>query len=336
MKIGKVPNKLLYELVLKKMKTSDDRVLMSAGVGEDFGVLDFGGDCCIVSGDPITGATKHAGRMAVYVACNDIATCGVRPVALLSTLLLPPGTSEAELGALADEIAAAADNLGVSVIGGHTEVTDAVNRIVISVTAIGAAKRGAYVKTGGAAAGDVLVMTKSAGLEGTAIIASEREAEVLARFGRAFTDAARSLAADISVVDEGVIAGGYGVSAMHDATEGGIYGAAWEMAEASGRGIVIDKDCIRVHDITRDLCGFFGVDAYRLISSGSMLIATDKPAGLITLLENAGIQAVKIAVFTENPNERFILEGGERTVLDQPGPDELYNINYLKRRIVRD
>ncbi|MCL2060487.1 MAG: AIR synthase related protein, partial [Oscillospiraceae bacterium] len=139
MTIGKVPNKLLEELVLRKMGAMDDRVLLAGGIGEDFGALDFGGDCCIISSDPITGATRRAGTVAVHVACNDIATCGARPIALLTTILLPPAASEADLGALADEIAAAAGALGVSVIGGHTEVTDAVNRIVISATALGAA-----------------------------------------------------------------------------------------------------------------------------------------------------------------------------------------------------
>ena len=326
MKIGKVPNGLLNELVLKKLTGRNDNVLLSAGVGEDFGVLDLGGECCVVSGDPVTGATKRAGKTAVYVACNDIATCGVRPAAILTTILLPPKTTEAELGALADEIAATADSAGVSVIGGHTEVTDAVNRIVISVTAIGAARRGGYVTTGGAAAGDSLIMTKSAGIEGAAIIAFERESEVLAHFGKAFTDAAQRLSDDMSVVEEGVAAGAFGVGAMHDATEGGVYGAAWEMAEASGKGVTIYKERIPVSGITQKLCAYFKLDAYRLISSGCMLIATNRPEELSALLKSLGICASEIAIFHENPSERFISDGGVLSELVQPGPDELYKI----------
>ena len=325
-KIGKVPNKLLEELVIGKMNTINDRVLLSGGIGEDFGVLDFGGECCIVSSDPITGTVKNAGKLAVHVACNDIATCGIRPTAILTTLLLPPGTREAELGALADDIAAAASMLGVSVIGGHTEVTDAVNRTVISVTAIGAAPRGGYVATGGAGVGDALVMTKSAGLEGTAIIAAEREVELRGHFGAEFTDAAKRLSDDISVVAEGVVSGAFGVNAMHDATEGGVYGAAWEMAEACGGGIRIYADKINVLGVTRDICSFYDIDAFRLVSSGSMLIATDKPGGLIRELEAAGIRAAAIGEFLENPLEREIMRGGAAARLDQPGPDELYKV----------
>ena len=333
-KIGKVPNKLLKELVIGKMLVTDTRVLLSGGIGEDFGVLDFGGECFIVSSDPITSAANNAGKLAVHVACNDIATCGARPIAILTTLLLPPGATEDGLSAIADEIAAAAALIGVSVIGGHTEVTDAVNRIVISVTAIGAAKHGAYVTTGGAAAGDSLIMTKSAGLEGAAIIAAEREEELSRHFGKAFVESAKQFYDNISVVAEGAIAGSFGVNAMHDATEGGIYGAAWEMAEASGKGIALYREKISLNFETSKICDFYGIDAYRLISSGSMLIATDKPCELISLLGASGIGAAIIGEFGADMHERFIMcgaapgasPGAASERLEQPGPDELYKI----------
>ena len=325
MEIGKISNELLKKLVIGKKGAINKRIFLSSGVGEDFGAIDFGGEYCIISGDPITGATKNAGKVAIHVACNDIATCGVRPVAVLTTLLLPPGTSEGELGALADEISETAAALDVCVIGGHTEVTDAVTRVVISVTAIGAAKKERLVKTGGALAGDSLVMTGSAAIEGTAILAAEREDELSARFGAAFTESAARLAADISVVEDGVTAGAFGVHAMHDATEGGIFGAAWEMAEASGKGLIVHKDNIPVAEETRAVCGFFDADLYRMVSSGSMLIATDKPGDLITVLGRSGINAKEIGIFLSDPIDRYVRgAGGAKTRLEPPGPDELY------------
>jgi len=326
LQIGKVPNSLLSELVVNKMKSGNSRVLLPAGIGEDFGVIDFGGECCIVSGDPVTGAVEHAGTIAVHVACNDIATSGASPVAILTTLLLPPGATEAELGALADDIAGAAASLGVSVIGGHTEVTDAVTRVVVSVTAIGAAKRGEYITTGGAKAGDSLIMTKSAGIEGTAIIAMERRGELEKRFGAEFAGRAARLSGSLSVVKEGIIAGGFGAHAMHDVTEGGVYGAVWEMAEASGKGVTVYRGDIPVLGETLEICAYFGIDAYRLVSSGSMLIATGDPGGLVALLGGSGVPAARIAVFTDNPAERFIKCGGTLEKLGEPGPDELYKV----------
>lgn len=324
MDIGKVPNKLLNKLVLDKFKPSDKRVILGGGVGEDFGVLDLGGDYCVLSSDPITGSAIHAGRAAVHVACNDIATCGIKPVAILTTLLLPPGASEEELGVIVDDIAAAAGELGVSVIGGHTEVTDAVTRVLISVTAIGAAKMAKYVTTGGAAPGDSIVMTKSAALEGASLLASEREQELVEHFGKAFVDGVKQLSNEISVVGEGVIAGEFGVSAMHDVTEGGVLGAVWEMAEAAGKGVAVRKDHIEVRDDVRRVCGYFDIDVYRLISSGSMLIATDKPGDLITALGRYGVLAREIAMILSDPQDRYVLDGGKRVMLQPPEPDELY------------
>ena len=338
MQIGKVPGSLLNELVLKKMKRNNERALLSGGVGEDVGVLDFGGDYCAISCDPITGASKLIGKTSVYVACNDIAACGVSPVAILATILLPPGTSEAELGALADDMSEAAEALGVSVIGGHTEVTDAVTRTVISVTAVGAAPRGALVTSGGAKAGDALIMTKSAGLEGAAIIAAEREQALSDRFGPAFVKCAKGLSDHISVVREGVAAGGFGVSAMHDVTEGGVLGAAWEMAEASGKGVVVYADKINVLETVRQICDFYGADVHRMVSSGSMLIATDRADELTLVLDRAGVPATEIGYFTSGgegrvgdggrsrDKGRFYERGGVRTALAQPGPDELYRV----------
>ena len=327
LQIGKIPNSLLHELVLRKMTPNNGRALLPASVGEDFGVLDFGSEACVVSSDPVTGATKFTGKTAVHVACNDIATCGVRPIAILTTVLLPPGATRAELGALADEIAQTAASLGVSVIGGHTEVTDAVTRTVISITAIGAAKRGAYITTGGAAAGDSLVMTKYAALEGTALIAAEKEGELSRRYGGGFVECAKRLSDAVSVVADGVAAGGAGANAMHDATEGGVFGAAWEMAEASGRGVEICKEKIKVLDATRKICDLYGLDPYRLISSGSMLIATGNPVRLISALADAGIAATEIGKFLADPAERRVVcGGGEAAELEQPGADELYKV----------
>jgi hydrogenase expression/formation protein HypE len=141
MDIGKLPNSALRRLVIEKIKIKDKRVLSSAGVGTDCGILDFGETHCVVSSDPITGATENIGRLAIHVACNDIAACGVRPTAVLTTVLLPPEAPEAQLEQVIDDMLRAAEALNVSVIGGHTEVTDAVRRVVVSVTAIGASPK---------------------------------------------------------------------------------------------------------------------------------------------------------------------------------------------------
>jgi len=279
----------------------------------------------VVSSDPVTGATRGVGGLAVNVACNDVATRGVRPVAAVCTLLLPPGTTEGELESLAADLAAQADALGVSVVGGHTEVTDAVRRVVVSITAIGIAPRGAGVSSRGALAGDALVMTKSAGLEGTAILAREHEAALRTELGDAAVDAALRLEGELSVVPEGVLAGALdGVHAMHDITEGGVLGAAWEMAEAAGLGCEVRAGDVPVLPETRAVCARFGLDPLRLVSSGSMLIAASDPAPLLAALEGAGIPAARVGSVLPAEAGRRLIEGGRSAPLAPPGPDELY------------
>jgi hydrogenase maturation factor len=328
--IGKISNHILDKIVIGKLRPHDKRVLMSAGVGEDCGVLDFGDNHCIISCDPITGATKDIGKIAVHVACNDIATCGVKPIALVSTVLLPPDASEADLEKVIDDIAATADSMGISVIGGHTEVTDAVSRIVVSLTSIGIAKPGGYITSKGAKAGDTIVMTKYAGLEGTAILAADGQGELAAKFGQDFVDGAVNLENDLSVIKEGALAGELSAHAMHDVTEGGVYGAVWELAEAARKGVRVHRDRIPVLDATRLICAHYGLDPYKLVSSGSMLIATDAPGRLIAELEAAGVPAAAIAEILDDPAERRVVSGGAggenpvSAALDPPGTDELY------------
>jgi hydrogenase maturation factor len=309
MQIGKVPNHILDRIVIDKIRRRDSRVLSSAGIGEDCGVLDFGDNHCIISSDPITGATEDIGKIAVHVACNDIATCGVRPVALMSTILLPPGTQESELEAVMDDIVGTADSINVSVIGGHTEVTDAVSRIVVSLTSIGIAQPGGYITSRGAMGGDTIVMTKHAGLEGAAIVAAEGRAELEAALGTELVEEALALKRELSVIEEGAIAGELRAHAMHDVTEGGVYGAIWEMAEASRKGVRVYRDAIPVLDATKAICGHFGLDAHRLVSSGSMLIATDRPGELISALAAAGVAAAAIADVLADPAVRIVVPG---------------------------
>jgi hydrogenase maturation factor len=221
-----------------------------------------------------------------------------------------------------EEAGEAAAALGVEIIGGHTEITSAVNRIVISTTAVGKVLKDRIVKTSGAQIGDDVIMTKWAGLEGTAIIAADKEKQLEGRLSDEEIETAKSFVRHISVVEEGVTAGSFGATSMHDVTEGGILGAAWEVAESSLKGVDIFIEKIPVHEITRKLCKIFDIDPYRLISSGSMLITAKNGEELVRILEEKGIPAAIIGKITEQ--ERSIIRNGERLPLDPPDVDELF------------
>jgi hydrogenase maturation factor len=169
-------------------------------------------------------------------------------------------------------------------------------------------------------------MTKWAAIEGTAIIANEHKGLAAEILERDELKAARKLIYSVSVLPEARIAADMFVSAMHDVTEGGILGAAWEMAEAAGLGVEVFQENIPVLPVTHILCGTLDIDCYRLIGSGSLLIATDKPKELLTRLEDENIMASEIGRFTGEPM-RMLIADGEPGLLHEPGPDEIYKIS---------
>jgi hydrogenase expression/formation protein HypE len=322
MKEGKIPPELLKSLVFNNIKVKSKEVIMRPEIGEDCAAIDFGSHACVLSTDPITGAEKGTGTLAVHISCNDVATCGVRPVGIMVTILAPPTANEGDIKRVMEEAGGAAAKLGVEIMGGHTEITSAVNRIVVSTTALGKALKDKIVKSSGAQVGDDVIMTKWAGLEGTSIIAADKEKELSGRLSPEEIDTAKSFIEHISVVEEGVTAGEFGANSMHDVTEGGILGAAWEVAESSGKGIDIFLDEIPVREITGKLCDIYDIDPYRLISSGSMLITSKNGAKLISILKDKGIPGAIIGRITENG--RNIISKGETLPLSPPDVDELF------------
>lgn len=328
MKSGKVPNEVLNKIVLSKINMFRKDVILRPAIGEDCAAIDFDKYACVLSTDPITGASNDVGQLAVHISCNDIASCGVEPLGLMVTILCPVGTTEAELEKVMEQICFAAAELNVEIIGGHTEVTSAVNRIVLSTTCIGKALKNEIVSSTGARPGDSIVITKSAGLEGTAIIANDFEHKLVGTISNDELNMAKSFIKSISVVKEGVLAGKFGATSMHDITEGGVLGAAWEVAEASGTGIIINKDNIPVEAVTNSICKTLDLDVLRLISSGCMFITCLDGEGLVKLLESNNIKATIIGTVTSNVNERLLISKKDGTIknIEPPGPDELYKI----------
>jgi len=323
MNIGKVPNDVLKEIVLNKLRQPKKDVLVSPGIGEDCSAVDFEKYACILSSDPITGAAHEVGRLAVHISCNDIASCGVEPLGLMVTILAPPGTSKEDLDGIMDQICRTAYSIDVDILGGHTEITGAVNRFVVVSTAVGKMLKEKLVTSSAAVPGDYLVLTKSAGLEGTAIIAHDKEEELKRLFSIDFIEKAKGYIDRISVVREGIIAGRMGVHAMHDVTEGGVLGALWEIAEASGVGVEVYKENIPVEYETQEICGHFGIDPLKLISSGCMLIACSNGPDLVNELANNGIKAAVIGIATGDKT-RILVSNGLKTAINQPESDELY------------
>jgi hydrogenase expression/formation protein HypE len=315
---GKLPPKLLAAL-LATTATEDPRVLVGPRVGIDAAVLDFGDRLLVAKSDPITFAADEIGWYAVHVNANDIAVMGAVPRWFLATLLLPEGSSEAGVRAIFASLGRACRELGISLVGGHTEVTGGLERPIVCGHMLGEAERDALVRGDGARPGDRLLLTKSIPLEATSILARERRGELLAR-GWAAVDLDRAAAVlsdpGISVVREARIAAERrAVSAMHDPTEGGLATGLRELAGASGVGLRVYWDRVPVHPDGADLCAAFGLDPLGAIASGSLLMASppNRVPDLLDAYEHEGIACVEIGEVVPAEQGLILIEAkGER------------------------
>ena len=326
MKIGKVPESVLKRSVIRQLHTRRSEVVLGADVGEDCAAIQVEPDEMIVlSTDPITGTVHEIGKLAILITTNDLASAGAEPIGVMLTMLLPEHFEEQELKVLMKQLEEAAAAVNVQIMGGHTEITKAVNQPLVTVCGVGKVKRGRLVKTGGAKPGMDIVATKWIGLEGTSIIARSKEEELLTRFSKNFIEKAKELDGYLSVMAEAATAVKSGVSAMHDVTEGGMYGALWEMAEASGVGLEIDLKKIPIRQETIEICEFYNINPYELISSGCMLMAAKDGNQLVRDIVKAGIPAAIIGKATDS-NDRVLINEEERRFLEPPKTDELYKV----------
>jgi len=325
---GKVPNKILEEIVFRNLGAKRDDVILSPSVGEDAAIIQAGNQLLAVSSDPITGAEEWLGWLAVHVSANDIATRGVQPRWFNSIILLPKNSTAELVEKICTQMNKAASQLNVAIVGGHCEVTPGIEHPIVSGCAIGVAEKGKYVTCRGARVGDQIILTKGTGIEGTAILASDRRAELLHVFEEKFLSQAENFFEKISVVKDALTAFRTGgVSAMHDPTEGGVAGGLHELADAANVGFNVYEEKILVPEETRKICAFFGVDPLQLISSGSLLILAEqnKTDEIIRSLSKNGVKSSIIGEVTKPSMGRNLMRrAGEKTELVRPASDHLW------------
>jgi len=294
--LGKLPPELLAHL-LGGVARPDPRVIVPAHPGVDAAAIDLGDRVLVVTADPITFTAARIGWYAVNVNANDIAVMGATPRWFLATLLLPEGIAAADVAAIFADVSAACDELGIALVGGHTEVTYGLDRPVIAGTMLGEAAPGRVVTSAGMRPGDRVLITGGVAIEGTAALAAEARAELIAA---GVPEAALTRAADyladpgISVVRAArVLAAAVPVHAMHDATEGGLATALREMAEASGTGLRVDGDAVPVLPETALFCAALGLEPLGLLASGCLVaaLAPEDETAARAALHAAGIAA---------------------------------------------
>jgi hydrogenase maturation factor len=327
---GKLPPAFL-EGLLRKLPSADKRVRIGPQVGEDAAVIDMGDRYLVAKTDPITFATDRIGWYLVNINANDIACMGADPKWLLATCLLPEQSTDAELvETLFEDLSSACSELGITVCGGHTEVTLGIDRPILVGQLLGEMDKERFVDKRNIRPGDVLLLTKGIAVEGTCVIAREQGRLLEARVPGKVLDRARGFLENpgISVVEDARIAleaAGSEVHGMHDPTEGGLVQGVRELGTRAGVGIRIEWEKIPVLPETRALAEPFGIDPMGLLASGALLIAA-APAceGRVRdALEGAGIPCVRIGQVCPAQQGLQWIRGGQKTVLPEFVSDEL-------------
>lgn len=331
--VGKLPPDLLSKYVLSRVGVLDPLVIVGPSIGEDAAVIDIGdGKTLVVHVDPITGAVEFLGWLAVHIASNDIAVRGVKPRWLLSVLYLPEDATEELIDKVTSQIDRAAKEVGAMVVGGHSEFTPGIARPLISMTAVGIAEKGKYVTTGGARVGDVVVMTKSAGVEGTAILSTDFR-DVLLELGvpENVVQRGSEFIERVSVVKEALAFAEAGLAtSMHDPTEGGLLGGLAEIAYASNTTIHIWEERVLLAEETAVISSVLGLDPLKLISSGTLVatVPRDRVEEAMKVLHNIGVKASVIGYVGEEA-------GNLVTIYRKSGVVEKVREVYVKDELLR-
>ena len=297
--VGKLPSDMLDKM-LKAYISLDERVKVGPAIGEDAAAVDMGDRYLLIKTDPITFVADDIGTYTVRINANDIATMGGKPLWLLTSILLPEKHTTNELvEEIFRQLSSACKEIGVSLCGGHTEITRGIDRVIVVGAMIGEVKKGGLITTGGARTEDDILLTKGIAVEGTSVIARQKGKDLEAVFGLDFVQRCRGFIErpGISILKDAEIAVRYGdIHSMHDPTEGGLATGLFEVAAAADAGLIVEKECISVFPECETLCRHYGLDPLGLIASGSLLIAinprdTEK---VLEALNNNGVPAAKI------------------------------------------
>jgi hydrogenase expression/formation protein HypE len=329
LKTGKLPPALLKKL-LRNSGAKDKRVVLGPSLGEDAAIVKLGKQLLVLKTDPVTYASDMIGWYAVNVNANDVATRGAKPAWFQAVILLPPGSDESLAERIFKQISKAAKELNVAVTGGHTEVTPGITSPIVVGDMHGVLDGKKPVLTSGAREGDLLVLTKGAGIEGTALIAWEKRKDLLKVFDKDFVNRAAKYLFDpgLSIVREATIATRYGVSAMHDPTEGGVSMGVYELAEASGKSIELEVDKILVRVETERICARYEIDPLGLLGSGALL-ATFSPEDAkkyVKAVRKEFIHAAIVGRIIQGRGKSRVLSGSKTTPLSFSERDEVLKV----------
>ena len=326
MKIGKVSQTVLKRSMLKPLQFQSEEALFAPSVEEMcFGVQCNADEEVLCTSTVLYGDEKDLGVFALARVVNDLATRGARPVGVNVHIMLPPYAYESRLKSMMEAIARAGSAHAVRVLGAKAEVSPVITKAVVYLDGMGVYKKGELIRSSMAKADQDLVLLKWIGLEGTFRVMREKEEALKQRFVPAFLGQFSQLEPQLFSQQELAVAKEFGVSAMHQITDGGILAALWELAESAGIGLEVDLKQMSIRQETVEVCEFCHLNPYQLTSAGSILIVTERSEELVQRYRELGIYASLLGKTTKD-TARVIFNGEEKRFLDRPAADELLKI----------
>lgn len=325
MKIGRLSESALRTMAAKKFDVRCREVPKGSGIGKDCALLQLEKDASVVITEDLLQRIPMAymGQSGILASANHLAAAGAKPIGVMVTALFPEDTKKQQIEQVIREICGTCQKLSMAILEGHTEVTEAVNQPLLSVYGVGksAGDRNLYKK---ALPGQDIVVTKQIGLEGTGILAWDREKELSDRFPSLFLTRAKDCLEDLLAAEEARMAQ-ESASYMAALGEKGIYGALWELSRESGVGLEIEIEKIPIRQQTIEICEFYDLNPYQMMSGGSLIIAAEDGQGLARKLHEHGIQAAVIGRTTAS-KDKLIYRQGKPANLEITKQDECHRL----------
>jgi hydrogenase maturation factor len=338
--IGKISPEIFNELIFPRLGAKSDKVLVGPQHGVDVGIVEIGDKVVSFTCDPVFIVPEYgwerAAWFAIHILVSDAVTCGLKPKFLSIDLNLPMEMTKEQLEIVWDTMHRECERLGISVICGHTARYENCHYPMVGgATIIGVGDKDEYVTPKMAKAGDKIIITKGPAIEATGIFATMFPHIIEKKFGPGFSQKAQQIFHEMSVVEDAMTAVGVGirdngVTAMHDATECGIWGGLYELAQAAGLGVRVEKEQIVVEECVEEICGYFGIDPYAAISEGTLIIACrqHKAGELVEALSQKGIKCSIVGELTESNEGMVLIERGKERRLEHPIVDPFWRAFY--------
>jgi hydrogenase expression/formation protein HypE len=338
--IGKISPQVFNELIFPRLGAKSGNVLVGPQHGVDVGIVEIGGKAVSFTCDPVFIVPEYgwekAAWFAIHIIASDSVTSGLKPKYLSIDLNLPMEMTRTQMEIMWTTMHRECEKLGITVITGHTARYENCHYPMVGgATITGVGELDEYVTPRFARAGDRIIITKGPAIEATGIMVTMFPGLIEKQFGKAFNERAQKVFYQMSVVEDAMTAVSVGirdngVAAMHDATECGIWGGLYELGQASGLGVRVEKEKIVVTDCVTEICSYFGIDPYASISEGTLIISCrpNRAEQVVKALDKKGIKSSIVGELTEAKKGMILVEGGKEKKLVHPIVDPFWKAFY--------